>query len=439
MPGFLAALAATATFAAPVSLGSALPTPVESAVGMQPDPVGGAWVQFEGTLGEQLRRINERGGVSIVTLPAELRHSGLSLTPFRDGWALAVARRFPGGPTEEVSCEAQETCSGALVLAERSPAGRWTGVWTLPSSSGKTAYATAVESQGQVEVAWGAESGPIDVAGAPLGRPFGRAHLAQPILSGEPERVTFATHQDHLYLRAEFGPHGMCCSGAHVVERRLYPSGRLGRPHFLRSPLVRDQGDSVPGPGGSELDVYRDGSTLFVAHRRAWGTGYDYVRLLARSTDFNFRVSDSSNHHVLVLIPSTDRANRSLISAAEISPAGVLRPTQAVERAKETEGSYRWDGAIDNRGDAVVGLVDEGEGPAPTIWARVNSPRCPRYSPRIAVAPNALVNPAAPGEGPSYSQTSLSVVAGEHDVFHIAWRDAHNRLQVSSGRVWCRR
>jgi len=80
---------------------------------------------------------------------------------------------------------------------------------------------------------------------------------------------------------------------------------------------VRDQGDSVPGPGGSELDVYRDGSTLFVAHRRAWGPGYDHVRLLARSTDFNFRVSDSSNHHVLVLIPSTDRANRSLISAAE--------------------------------------------------------------------------------------------------------------------------
>src|ERR1700730_11827850 len=124
---------ASAVFTAPFAVGTAVPSAEH--LELQADPIQGAWAQFDAAEGVQLRRIGERGDVSVVALPAALRHRGTSFTPFADGWAIAIGRNYRGGSREETECRGYGGCEGSLIAAERSPAGRWTPVSTIPDSS----------------------------------------------------------------------------------------------------------------------------------------------------------------------------------------------------------------------------------------------------------------------------------------------------------------
>jgi hypothetical protein len=429
--GFLAAVGASAVFGAPVLVGPVMRSSPEG-LELIADPVAGAWLQYEGPNGAELRRITERGGVSVVPLPAALRHEELTFIPFRDGWAFAVARR-PLSRSQEAHCEGPTepvsgTCYGPLMVAERSPSGHWTKVRALPFSATQQSYAEAVESAGRVELAWGdREEGQIRVAAAPLGRPFGPGHLAQPVLHGKPEKVSLTTRLGHLYIRAEFGPHGEAGSGSHVVERRLFGSGKLGPPHFLRSRLVKEQGTSIPGPHASELYVYQEFESIGVARRRLWEPGYRAAKLLTKAASYGFKLSQSNNSRVLISFETYNRKKaQSSISAAEISPAGQLGPTRTVEfDPNKHEASYHWDASVDNQGDSLIAMLGQEEGSS--VWVRVASSRCPTYSARIQLAANAI----------SDTERTVAAVAGRDNVFHTTWLNAQHEVEITSGRVSC--
>jgi hypothetical protein len=419
---------ASATFAAPITIGTTAPSPAEGGMSVQPDPGQGGWVQVDAPTGEELTRIDEDGRAMPVSLPSELRGEGLDFTPLSDGWAVASDRYWPGGRSEEQSCSglgSSERC-GVLVVAQLSPKGRWTNVRRLPHSFGKEAYASEpIESSGRIELAWseegeGGESRPIRVALALPGHPFGPAHIARRVLHTDSEHVSVAAVRGALYLRAEFGPHGSGGAGDHVVERRLYDDGRLGAPHFLRSPLVRDQGQSLPGRNDSEIYVFQSGEEIGVARRAGWASTYESPHFMTSSAEYGFQVAEAPNHRILLSVRSS-KDERSRVIAAEVSRAGRLGATQTVEYdPRNHEGEYDWTSAINDAGQALVATVDEVAGDA--IWLHPSTQRCRAFS-RVLLTPD--------------GSRALSVFAGRDNVFHLAWIDAENHVQSTSVRVGC--
>jgi hypothetical protein len=444
--GFLASVVASAVFATPVALGPAMRNPGESAIGVFADPVSGAWIQYAGPQGEELDRISERGLVSRVTLPATLRGEELDFTPLSNGWALATAKLYPGGPSEYSDCnpdyggDQEESLRfparsagahgcGELVTAQRSPSGRWTPVRVLRHSFAQSSGAgEPVLRHGRIEMVWGAEGedAPLYVAEARPGKPFGPAHVVPPALHTKAEHSEVVPVNDKLYLRAEFGPHKPLELGDHVVERRLFGSGKLGSPHFLASPLLRELGETRTEPDGSQLFVYQPNGKVLLAHRARWAPRYEPAKLIARVGGYSGVQTVAESGWAIV---SLDRVRHAPgISAALISPTGKLGPTRLVESAPgETEGSYKWSGAIDGGGDSLFAITDEAQ--AGTIWARVAATRCPHYSPRLQLT----------STSDSQTNVSIATTAGPHHVFHIAWIDDDNDVMVTTLRVVCAR
>ena len=126
-----ATLMASVSFATPVTIGPAGSEHLD----LRPDPGGGAWVSFASARGERLAKIREDGTIARVALPLKLRGEDLAAMPLPNGWTVVTNRYWPGGSREESRCSPidhggpeQTTNCGVLVVAQRSPAGRWTRV-----------------------------------------------------------------------------------------------------------------------------------------------------------------------------------------------------------------------------------------------------------------------------------------------------------------------
>jgi len=214
---------------ATIALGAAVPVPIgESGGRALRDPRGGGWVVGRG----ELFRLGEDGSVEKVELPTALRGPQLTLTPLKSGWDVASARVFPGGRREEENCLSRIPFGrcGVVVVAQLSAKGRWTRARRLPHSSGSDSSGfedppEVVERGGRIEIAWCREclggGQPGWIASARPGGRFGRPYRVQHLPHIKPELgfEGVETFRGNLYIRAQFGPHGLGYSGRHVVER----------------------------------------------------------------------------------------------------------------------------------------------------------------------------------------------------------------------------
>jgi hypothetical protein len=408
-----ATLAASATFAVPVAVGpTAPPKSLRDVVSVKPDPIEGAWLKFTSPGGEQLFRIHEDGRIALVRLPSKLHGEELEVTPLASGWTVATDRVRP---------------DGELVVATRSPSGRWTKVQPIPHSFGRdSGTAVPVEDRGLIELAWSeGESLPIWVAVAHPGRPFGPAQIARSILHGEAKRIDFFPQHGALYLRGEYGPESSPGKVTYWVDRRLHGDGTLGPPHFLRSPALNEPGAWFEGANGWQFWVYEPpgGTSVLLSRRRMWAPTFEAARLVAPHSagEGSRHFAQSQNHRTLMSLDTTIRG-RSRISAVEISPDGEPGPLRGVElEPTDTEYALQWDSAVTNTGGALI--ATRGENRTGQIWLHPSSPRCPSFHGKLLLT--------------SASNSVPSVSAGPRGIFHLAWVDALNQAQITSARVGC--
>ena len=453
MLALTAALMASVAFAAPVSAGRITTGPLN----VRPDPVGGAWIYFEGTHGQELARLHEDGAVSPVALPAPLRAGDLEVMPLKDGWTVVTARLWPGGAREARRCAPegysvpiQETHCGVLVVAQYGPDDRWTGVQRMAHSSGagtESGDPEAAESGGRIELAWEANQGeggvqpsPIAVAVARPGHRFGTVHIAQRVLPITPHSVEITSFRGTLYLSAMYGRE---IYDNRMVERRLYGNGQLGAPHYLQSELLyAPQSEAFPGPHGSEIRVFQladEGEQVGLARRAGWAPRYQSKATLSGHPEAGFRVARSSNNRLLISVrngfgPPWPHENVSVI-AAVTSPAGHLGPTETVEYSPQmgTSGDYTWTGAINNAGQALLAVVDSAFENG--IWLHPYAPDCGGFAPRIALTEDGA--PATLSEPTGGATEGLNAVAGTNNVFHLVWVDSASFVQTTNLRVSC--
>jgi hypothetical protein len=443
-----AALAASASFTAPAAVGAALPAnQVANPLSIQADPRDGAWVQFASAQGERLLRIHEDGRPDAVELPPKLRGEGLNLTLLPSGWALAVDRYWPGGKSEERACEpvgggapdlargppratafaagSEGRCS-ELLAAQLSPRGYWTVPQALPHSFARDSFVSeAVESAGRIELAWTEEEvfTPIWVAVARRGHAFAPAHMAQPLLHREPNRVLFPVFGGVLYLRGEFAPNPPQGTVRFWADRRLYGDGTLGPIHIVHGYLVREPGTSLEGANSSELwiwgEVYQP---LEFARRSRRASKFERQHVIVKKSDGDEQFTQSQNHRTLIALDTPARGGGAQISAIEISPQGMLGPLRAVERQPpggEHEMSFA--SAVNDAGIELI-ATSGGIG-AEQIWLHASAPRCPGFRTKTLLTTT--------GRG------TFQISAGPKGVFHVVWIDLSNQVQVSAVRVKC--
>lgn len=247
----LAALAATAAFAAPVGAGTFQPAARsgEGELHMVADTREGAWLWYPGADGhEQLRKISETGVVSTVALPPQLQGKSLDFTPLPGGWALATNHML-------IAARKRYGCCQALVVAQRSPAGKWTRPQAVSSPGSMSGGATVAELDGHLLLGWN-EFGPdaeptLRLARAPLGGRFARSRVLGPVFGHrrEQEDGEFGFARGRLYATASSGPA--------FVERLVSPTGTLGARHYLISGvLAHSVPQAIPEPGGAEVWAY---------------------------------------------------------------------------------------------------------------------------------------------------------------------------------------
>jgi hypothetical protein len=442
----VAALAASASFTAPVAVGPATSNPqLASPVSIQPDLRQGAWLQLTSPDGERLVRINEDGLVTAVELPLKLRGEGLQVTPLRDGWTVAVDRYWPGGLQEQLGCQpvgsgssvssltlrprariAAATRCSELVVAQLSPSGRWTQVQSIPHSFGRESEASEpVETGNRIELAWseGEQFQPIRVAVARPGHGFGRDHVAHSVLRREPNRVVTAVLHGALYLRGEYAPNPPFGTVRFWVDRQLYGNGTLGAPHVVRSGVLREPGRSLEGANGSELWLYGGVyQKLAFARRSLWAPTFGAPRVIVRESDGGEQFAQSQNHRTLISLETPVANGRSQIAAVEISPEGRLGALHGVELLPtDKEYGVGWASAINNSGSTLI-ATSSGQN-AGQISLHPYSPRCPGHPARMLLT--------------AASKDTPTVSAGRKGLFHVAWIDALNEVQSTTVRVGC--
>jgi hypothetical protein len=421
----VAVAAAVIAVGAPASLGATSVGPEATA-----DPVQGGWVRFAGPLGRELARISEAGAVRPIVLPpllqAETRgeFQGV-LTPLRSGWLVDVGRFYPGGSSERVECEESrvppETC-GELAVAELSPAGRWTTPQPLPRSRGGVSAAEPVEvGGGRIELAW-EEGQPgiptISVAVGRLGARLGSPHRAQRLMRSEPEEEMLENYDGAILVRGEFGEDHTGFP-QHVIERRLYGNGRLGRPRFRHGPLVSDQGDRLALPDGGETYVFWGGYWGGFAVRAPGSSTYGRKHLFSKEVQIGIQAAGNPRGQVLIVLRAW-RHSGSRLMAAEVSPGGALVATHVLETGPpEPEGGYDYEGAIGPSGRQLVISTDA----AHRVWAHAAASRCRRFS----RTPLAITG----GDFPL-------LFAGARGIFHLVWEDdATHTIQTATVGVKC--
>ena len=443
------ALMASAVFAAPITVGQA-----SSGEGfaVEADPVGGGWVQFLTPAGVELERINEDGVATPVPLPPKLQGKDLELMALQDGWVVATDRYWPGGKREEARCSTpdygvpeQEKNCGELVVAQYRPDGRWTPVQRLSHSSGaglEGGQPQAVESTGRIELAWHADQengqgAPIAVTVASLGHPFGAVRIARRVLPIVPESLEISSLRDKLYLRALYGPRG-----ARMVERRLYPNGRLGAAHLVHSGLLSNYGDeALPGPHGSEILVYQAGDRVGVARRAGWAASYQSPNVVSRTALSGFEVAESGNDQLLVSVRSSPKPltsnEKASVVAAMVSRAGSVKPTDTVEYDPLSSGDYQWASAIDDAGQTLIATVDEAAEEAndanEAIWLHPSAPGCEGFVQRIAL----IGDGGFPATIQHRESPNPVAFAGPQNVFHLVWDTPAGEVQTTTIRIEC--
>ncbi len=422
--------AAVIAVGAPVGLGATSPEPREhSGPVAVADPVQGGWVRFAGPQGLQLARVSEDGEVRSIALPPLLQAEtngefGGVMTPLRSGWVVVVGDFYPGGSSERVECEEglpTETC-GELAVAELSPAGRWTAPQPLPRSRGRDASAAEpVEiGGGRIELAW-EEGQPgiptISVAVGRLGARLGRPRRAQRLMRSEPEEERLENYDGEILVLGEFGDDHTVFP-QHVIERRLYSDGRLGRPRFRHGPLVHDQGDRLALPDGGETYVFWGGYWGGFAVRPPGSSTYAREHLFSKEVEIGIQAAENRQGQALVILRAW-RHSGSRLMAAEISPRGALEATHVLETGPpEPEGGYDYEGAIGPSGQELVISTDA----AHRVWAHAAATRCRRFS----RTPLAITG----GEYPL-------LFAGARGIFHLVWEDATHTIQTAAVAVKC--
>jgi hypothetical protein len=447
MIALAAALVASASITAPIAVGTvASSTQVAHDLSIQPDPGEGVWLQFTGPEGQRLVRIHEDGRVTPVELPPQLRGEGLEITPLRNGWTVALARYWPGGLQEQLSCQPGSSSSSSaltarprtrvaaftrcseLVLAQLSPKGRWTKAQTIPHSFGTESQASEpVLADGRIELAWSEaeQFQPIRVAVARPGHPLGHVHLAHLVLHREANRVLFPVLHGALYLRGEYAPNPPFGTVRFWVDRRLRGDGTLGPAHVVRGRVLREPGLSIEGANGSELWLYGEVyQPLLFARRSSWAPTFEAPRVIVKESDGGEQVVQSQNRRTLISLETPVAGGRSRISAVEISARGHLGPLRGVEeQPANSEDDIGWASAIVNAGSTLI--ATSGGESAGQIWLHASGARCPGFHSKV------LLTGAGKGE--------LAVGGGRRGVFHVAWIDALNEVQSTRVQVGCAR
>jgi hypothetical protein len=427
----LAALVATAAFAGPVGAGTFQPAARsgEGELHMVADSREGAWLWYPGADGhEQLRKISETGAVSTVALPSQLQGTSLNFTPLPGGWALA-SDHLP------IAARKRYGCCQALVVAQRSPAGKWTPVQAVSSPGSMSAGATPAELDGHLLLGWNefATDGEptLRLARAPLGGRFARSRVLAPVFGHrhEQEDGGFGVTRGRLYATATTGPA--------FVERLVSSSGTLGERRYLISRVfAHSVPQAIPEPAGGEVWAYETGGPnvderLFIAYRARGSQRLVRSRLVVRYTENGFQVARAPDGRTLLTIRADVRAagarftneEPSQIVAATISPQGKLTPARTAAFDPEAKlASYDWTSAIDDRGDQLVASA-ESESDAP-LWASVASARCPAYSPRKELSA-------------SHERSQLTAAAGADGVLHLAWVGGDEQVQSTAVSVSC--
>ena len=427
-----AAVAAAVIVGAPVSVGAMSPEPNEHVGSVATaDPAQGGWVRFTGPQGQELARISEAGAVRPIALPpllrAEAHGEGVSLTPLHSGWLVVVGRFYPGGPNERSECEESripsETC-GELATAELSPTGSWTAPRSLRGSRGFDASAAEpVElAGGRIELAW-EEGQPqiptISVVVGRLGARLGRPRRAQRLMRSEPEHEQLENYDGAILVRGEFGDDHTGFA-QHVIERRLYGDGRLGRPHYIQGPLVSDQGERLALPDGGETYVFWGGYWGGFAVRPPGSSTYRRKHLFSKQVEGGIQATENPRGQVLIVLRAW-RHSSSQLMAAQVSTRGVLEATQVLETSPpETEGGYGYEGAIAPSGQELVISSDA----AHRVWAHAAASRCRRFG----------RTPLTITGGEKYPL----LFAGTRGIFHLVWEDeATHTVQTATVSVTC--
>ena len=427
----LAALVATAAFAGPVGAGTFQPAARsgEGELHMVADTREGAWLWYPGADGhEQLRKISETGAVSTVALPPQLQGRDLNFTPLPGGWALATNYLL-------VAARERYRCCQALVVSQRSPAGKWTRPQAVSSPGSRSFGATVAELDGHLLLGWdefGLDADPIlRLARARLGGRFDRSRVLGPAFSQrrEHENSEFGVARGRLYATAT--------SGSTFVERLVSSAGTLGARRYLVSDvLAYGFPQSMPEPDGAEVWAYETAGPdveekLYVAYRAPRSRRLIRPRRVARYTEYGFQIARAPNGRSLLTIRSDVRApgarftneEPSQIMAAVISPTGKLSPARRAAFDPKLElGSYDWTSAIDDRGDQLVATADSQSEAA--LWASVASARCPAYSPKKELSA-------------SHQRAQLAVAAGTHSAFHLAWVGAGEQVESATASISC--
>lgn len=434
MLAMTAAVVASALFASPSTIGPVVHRG-ESTVVEQPDLVEGAWLQFPGTKGERLERIEEDGRVIPVGLPAKLRGEHLRISPLQDGWTVAIARYVPKEPPGEECCheieepEGEGGCCSEWAFAQHGPEGRWTTVQALPHSKGTLTWVSEpVERHGNIEIAWGERySDDVRVASVPLGRRLGHVHLVGPLLKGETGEVAVSVEDGSLYDVGQYGPNVTTYEPSYIAERRLFGDGRLGTVHVLKGPLLKERGTYFIGPGGSELYLYSAGAfKLLVARRAPFASSFERPHLvLPRVTGSpEEQVAQSFNGRLLLPVEEEEGpAGHERIQAVTISPSGIPGHPRTIESQSGSSSRY-FEGAVGDAGEWLVASTSWEGGP---LWLHPYTPRCSYRERKIPLTPATA----------SHEDPRVTLAVGRSGVFHLAWIDAKNELQTTSVVVIC--
>lgn len=433
-----AAVVASAAFSSPVTIG-----PVSergSTLVEQADLVEGAWLQFRGPAGERLVRIGEDGDATSVGLPPQLRDDRLRVSPLQNGWTVAVDRYLPPSRAGQYCCveieepEPEEPgCCDDWVVAEHSPRGRWIVVQALPHSRGNRSWVSEpVEHRGQIEIAWGEPyEEAVRVTEAPLGQPLKPPHIARHVLPHvSAGAVSVSVKQSGLYEVAEYGPDVTSYEPEYIVERRLYGNGRFGPIHVLRSPLLYRRGTYFTLPDGSELYLYSAGNfKLLIARRAPFASGFEHPHLVLPESEGSPEERVAQSFSGRLLITSEEKvppgSEHELIAAVAVSPAGIPAPARTIEGQPGSSTRY-FAGAIGDRGEWLVASSPDEGGP---LWLHPSSPGCAYRQHKIRMTPAVV----------SHENPSPFVSVGRSGIFHLAWVDDHNDVQIASARVVCAR